>query len=268
MIRRGDAQDVAVPARHAPARVLRPLGRSDDDDLPLSRYVEGWGRPGDSSLILIEDFHPVAAAWYRLFGADEPGYGFVDEQTPELTVAVVPSRRGRGYGDELLAALLEDARGAGFGAISLSVEPDNPALHLYERHGFTRVGERGGALVMRAESVRPARPVRSDRSAHPVARGRASPAAPRPTAEQPQGHRHAARAGRGSASSSTATPRITPISLGGSGPERAKVKKIATMTAAAAKITRPEWATPADHGLARICDRSKCSFAAESRKTV
>jgi len=37
---------------------------------------------------------------------------------------------------------------------------------------------------------------------------------------------------------------MTPISLGGSGPESAKVKNTATITAAAAKITRPEWASP------------------------
>ena len=35
-----------------------------------------------------------------------------------------------------------------------------------------------------------------------------------------------------------------PISFGGSGPESAKVKNTATITAAAARITRPEWATP------------------------
>ncbi len=40
-------------------------------------------------------------------------------------------------------------------------------------------------------------------------------------------------------------PRMTPISFGGSGPESAKVKNTATITAAAAKITRPEWAIPA-----------------------
>jgi ribosomal protein S18 acetylase RimI-like enzyme len=149
VIRRGDATDVAF---------LRDMLRhayyarwGDDDDLPVLRYVEGWGRRGDFSLILLEDFHQVAAAWYRLFSAAEPGYGFVDEETPELTVAVVPSRRGRGYGNELLTALLEHAREEGFAAISLSVEPDNPALHLYERHGFTQVAERGGALVMRAD---------------------------------------------------------------------------------------------------------------------
>jgi GNAT superfamily N-acetyltransferase len=121
-----------------------------ETDVPLERYVAGWGRPGDSAFVAIDDFHPVAAAWYRLFERDEPGYGFVDEQTPELTIAVVPSRRGKGLGRELLAKLLEQARAEGYGQISLSVEPDNPAIHLYEQHGFAKVGGRAGAFVMRA----------------------------------------------------------------------------------------------------------------------
>ena len=150
MIRRGSANDVQFlrdMLRHA---YYWRWADPELADLPVSRYVEGWGRPGDRSLVLIEKFQPVGAAWYRLFASDEPGYGFVDEQTPELTIAVVPSRRGRGYGDELLTALLAQAVADGFAALSLSVEPDNPALALYERHGFARVGERGGALVMRA----------------------------------------------------------------------------------------------------------------------
>jgi ribosomal protein S18 acetylase RimI-like enzyme len=122
----------------------------DEADVPLERYVAGWGRPGDSALVAIDEFQPVGAAWYRLFEEDEPGYGFVDDSTPELTIAIVPSRRGRGLGEELLTALLEQARSEGYDRISLSVEPDNPALRLYEHHGFARVGERGGALVMQA----------------------------------------------------------------------------------------------------------------------
>jgi ribosomal protein S18 acetylase RimI-like enzyme len=123
----------------------------DEADVPLERYVAGWGRPGDSGLLAIDEFQPVGAAWYRLFEAEEPGYGFVDESTPELTIAIVPSRRGRGLGETLLTALLEQARSEGYGQISLSVEPDNPALRLYEQHGFAKVGERGGALVMKAD---------------------------------------------------------------------------------------------------------------------
>jgi ribosomal protein S18 acetylase RimI-like enzyme len=148
--------------------VIRPAGTQDlpflrdmlrhayyarwgtDADVPLERYVAGWGRPGDDALVAIDEFQPVGAAWFRLFEEGEPGYGFVDEQTPELTIAIVPSRRGKGLGEELLAALLAEAAKGGYAQISLSVEPDNPALRLYEHHGFARFGERGGALVMLA----------------------------------------------------------------------------------------------------------------------
>jgi ribosomal protein S18 acetylase RimI-like enzyme len=151
VIRRGSAQDVQFlrdMLRHA---YYWRWADPELADLPILRYVEGWGRRGDQSLIAIEGFQPVGAAWYRLFTADEPGYGFVDEATPELTIAVVPSRRGRGLGDQLLTRLLAQAREDGFTAVSLSVEPDNPALALYERHGFRRVGGHGGASVMLAE---------------------------------------------------------------------------------------------------------------------
>jgi GNAT superfamily N-acetyltransferase len=120
-------------------------------DVPASRYVEGWPRPGDRGLILIDESFPVGAAWYRLFTAERPGYGFVDERTPELTIAVVPSRRGRGFGAELLTALLEQAREDGYSSVSLSVERDNPAVKLYERFGFGSVKEMGSTVVMRAE---------------------------------------------------------------------------------------------------------------------
>ena len=123
----------------------------NEADVPLERYVAGWGRRGDNALVAIDQFQPVAAAWYRLFAEDEPGYGFVDPDTPELTIAVVPSRRGKGLGVELLESLLDRARGEGYARISLSVEPDNPALHLYEQHGFAKVGERAGTWVMQAE---------------------------------------------------------------------------------------------------------------------
>ncbi len=117
----------------------------------VSRYVRGWGRPGDTAVIALEGGFPVGAAWYRAFRAVEPGYGFVDEQTPELAIAVVPSKRGHGVGDELLQALCEKAKAAGYERLSLSVEPGNPARKLYERHGFEVVDEGDDAWTMVAE---------------------------------------------------------------------------------------------------------------------
>jgi len=121
---------------------------AEDAERPVYRYVQNWGRPGDAGVIALEGPHAYGAAWYRLFTADEPGFGFVDEQTPELTIAVVPSCRGKGYGDQLLTALLDRARADGYRQISLSVEKDSLAIKLYERHGFETVAEGGGACIM------------------------------------------------------------------------------------------------------------------------
>ncbi|HZQ64377.1 MAG TPA: GNAT family N-acetyltransferase [Gaiellaceae bacterium] len=148
MLRRAGTQD--LPFLRDMLRHAYYARWGTEADVPLERYVAGWGRPGDTAVVAIDQFQPVGAAWYRLFTAAEPGYGFVDEQTPELTIAVVPSKRGKGLGRELLTKLLDDARGQGYAQVSLSVEPDNPALHLYERHGFEKVGERAGAWVMLA----------------------------------------------------------------------------------------------------------------------
>lgn len=128
----------------------------DPTEGSVQRYVMSWGRPGDAAVIAYDEAGNVGAAWYRLFREREPGYGFVDEQTPELSIAVVPSRRGKGFGEELLAALLRQAKKDGFEQVSLSVEPDNPALRLYERHGFRKVGESGGSWTMLARLNEPA----------------------------------------------------------------------------------------------------------------
>jgi ribosomal protein S18 acetylase RimI-like enzyme len=137
-------------AAHWRAGVARPAIEEALAQPAVAHYVESWGRAGDAGVVAVEGGGRVGAAWYRLFPADRPGYGFVDEQTPELSIAVLARARGRGVGTALLRALLEQARGAGFEAISLSVEPHNPAVGLYERAGFTRVGG-AGAWTMVAE---------------------------------------------------------------------------------------------------------------------
>jgi GNAT superfamily N-acetyltransferase len=119
-----------------------------DADIPLTRYVDNWGKAGDLGVVSAETGHPVGAAWFRLFKASEPGYGFIDESTPELTISVVPSRRRHGVGQELLDALLAQAREAGHSQISLSVEAASPAVAFYERNGFEHVRDSDGDVVM------------------------------------------------------------------------------------------------------------------------
>lgn len=153
MIREGGQQDVRFlrdMLHHAYYWRERNPG---DGPGPAARYVKGWGRPGDTVLIAIDDGFPVGAAWYRLFRRENPGYGFVDEETPELAIAVVPNRRGRGIGEALLEALVERARADGYSALSLSVERENPVLvSFYEQHGFSVLGNGDEhSLTMRRE---------------------------------------------------------------------------------------------------------------------
>jgi ribosomal protein S18 acetylase RimI-like enzyme len=116
-----------------------------------SRYIDGWARDGDAGVVADQDGRPVGAAWYRTFTVGEPGYGFLNQETPEISIAVEPDRRGQGVGTALLRALCRRARQDGIEALSLSVERDNPALHLYERLGFVEVEGTGDACTMRVD---------------------------------------------------------------------------------------------------------------------
>jgi GNAT superfamily N-acetyltransferase len=147
MIRKGSHADVPF-MRSMLAHAYGWRVNALDADIPLTRYVDNWGRTGDVVLIAHETGNRIGAAWFRAFREAEPGYGFVDEQTPELSISVVPSRRKHGVGQELLDALLEKARTEGHTQVSLSVEKGSPAVAFYERNGFTGVRESQGGLVM------------------------------------------------------------------------------------------------------------------------
>src|SRR2546423_15151827 len=98
MLRPADLQDM---------RFLRDMLRhayhwrmAQDPDLPVFRYVQNWGRRGDAGVVAFEGPNVYGAAWYRVFPAAAPGFAFVDGETPELTIAVVPGHRGHGPGGE------------------------------------------------------------------------------------------------------------------------------------------------------------------------
>ena len=115
----------------------------------LTMFYEDWGRDGDTGLVAEEDGRPLGLVWYRFFTEEVHGEGYVDEQTPEVAVAVVDGQRGRGIGTMLLEAIHARAREHGVAQISLSVDHDNPARHLYERLGYVAVAAEDERMVLK-----------------------------------------------------------------------------------------------------------------------
>ena len=103
---------------------------------------------GDFGLVAERIGDPVAVGWAQLLPADDPGYGFVDEVTPEVSLWVREDQRGMGVGRRLLGQLQQEARERGLSRLSLSVESGNHARALYASVGFTGVPGREANGVM------------------------------------------------------------------------------------------------------------------------
>lgn len=118
----------------------------------LAKLMEAWGRPGDAAVVAESRAGAhVGAAWYRFWSAENHSYGFVAPDVPELGLAVRSGFRRQGVGARLLRALLEQAALAGIARVSLSVELENPAQQLYQRMGFHRIAQVGGAWTLIVE---------------------------------------------------------------------------------------------------------------------
>lgn len=84
---------------------------------------------------------------FSLLLCDEQPCGrlYVDRRADEIRIvdiALLPSHRNRGIGGALMREILEEARGLKR-AVRIHVERDNPAMQLYLRLGFLKVGESG-----------------------------------------------------------------------------------------------------------------------------
>lgn len=113
-------------------------------DPTFQKYLAGFPRDTDLGLIAEREGQDAGAVWSRYFTAADPGYGFVAEDIPELSIGVVAGRRGEGIGRALLNAMLA----ASPVSLSLSVEDGNPAQELYRKSGFVPVGRVGDATTM------------------------------------------------------------------------------------------------------------------------
>ena len=146
-IRPATADDAAflaamvTEAAHWDPAVETPPVRVAMQSPGTAKYVVGGPRPHAGGVVAVDDDDtPLGAAWWRRFTADDPAYGYVDDETPEIAIGVVPGRRGEGIGEAMLRALHDAARQAGVRRLSLAVQRANYAMQLYERVGYVEVG--------------------------------------------------------------------------------------------------------------------------------
>jgi ribosomal protein S18 acetylase RimI-like enzyme len=121
-----------------------PFPRSVLDAPEVGHYAAGFGtRTGDVGFVAEAIGAPVGAAWVRLLRAEDRGYGYVDDDTPELTVAVKREWRRRGVGTALCCRLFEVVP-----RMSLSSDVRNPVIGLYPRLGFETVSRDDNSVTM------------------------------------------------------------------------------------------------------------------------
>jgi ribosomal protein S18 acetylase RimI-like enzyme len=111
-----------------------------------ARYVEGWGRAGDTGFVAYDAKQKdelLGAAWLRLPDPD------IEEPTPELAFAVKSGHRKRGIGAALLTQLVK--ANPQYAAVSIAAAPNNPVVRLYDRFGFKIVQQSDHAVTLRRD---------------------------------------------------------------------------------------------------------------------
>lgn len=127
------------------------LPRKILEEPAIRRYYADFGKEGDAAFVAMADQEAVGAVWIRFATAVGKGYGFVHEEVPEFTLAVLPAFRGRGIGTLLLGRMLSYLQMSGIQAVSLSVARSNPAQRLYARSGFRVVKKKQNSCTMLLE---------------------------------------------------------------------------------------------------------------------
>jgi GNAT superfamily N-acetyltransferase len=108
-------------------------------DEVLEGYVSGWGREGDTGVVILDDEdRPVGGAWVRLPREDWRGEGWAGD----------PDEQGKGYGTHLVRAVLDLLRLSGRGSVSLAVHQLNTAGEFFAQNGFVIAGRNGDADVL------------------------------------------------------------------------------------------------------------------------
>ena len=105
----------------------------------FARYVEGWGRSGDTGFVAHDAASQelLGAVWFR-----KPD----ENAAPELAFAVKAGHRGHGIGSALLTQMVRAQPEQS--TILVSLVAGKRVLRLYERFGFKVIGQTPDAVTL------------------------------------------------------------------------------------------------------------------------
>ncbi|MBE9509414.1 MAG: GNAT family N-acetyltransferase [Bacteroidetes bacterium] len=127
-----------------------PFPKSVLDNPDISKYIDHWGTlPNDLALVAVFNNELIGAIWGRTFSSSIAGYGFIDENTPEISMAVKEKFRNQGIGTKLIDEISKIYFSKGIKLISLSMDKRNRAKLLYVKKGFILVENKGTAVTMK-----------------------------------------------------------------------------------------------------------------------
>jgi ribosomal protein S18 acetylase RimI-like enzyme len=148
----GDAEAEGI---RAAARLLRDFNLEYDEPVPTLDVLAArlWELVADGQITVLlargdEDAAPVGVAVMRV----QPSVLSLTQEAYLAELYVVPDRRGRGYGRQLITEAMQHARerGADY-AFVITSEDDRLAQRLYEAAGFRRTEGEDGPLMLAYE---------------------------------------------------------------------------------------------------------------------
>ena len=141
-------KEMLYDAIFVPEGIEKPP-KSIISDQSLANYYENWGKDiYDIALVIEINGELIGSIWGRKFLSEEKGYGFFDEDTPEISMAIKNEYRNKGLGTKLIEEIIEIYKDVGVKALSLSVDKQNLAFKLYTKQGFSIFSETETSVSM------------------------------------------------------------------------------------------------------------------------
>lgn len=114
----------------------------------LNVYIKDFGRKNDFCYVAELENKLIGAIWIRQFTENEKGYGFVNSETPELSMAITEKYRGNGIGKLMLNKMLIKITELNFNQVSLSVDNRNFAYNFYKKNNFVEINSEKNSIKM------------------------------------------------------------------------------------------------------------------------